>query len=75
VLVLALPIGQVTELIPAKFRTEFVASGWDCSRLYGRILEEAKTWPTLADIVPDPPTFDDALELVQKALRFLRQVR
>ena len=65
---------QVAELIPMKFKREFVASGWEYARLYGRMLEEEKTWPTLADLIPDPPPLDEALDLVQKALHFLKQV-
>jgi len=65
---------QVAELIPAKFKTEFVATGWDYGRLYRRMLEEERTWNTLADLIPHPPSFDEALDLVQRALRFLRQV-
>jgi len=66
---------QVAELIPMKFKREFVASGWDYARLYGRMLEEEKTWSTLADLIPDPPPFDEAMDLVQKALRFLKQAK
>lgn len=62
----------VTELIPRKFRPPLVSCGWDRVRLYVRAEEEAHTWDrALRDLVPEHPSFEEALAVVQKALRFL----
>ncbi len=63
----------VAELIPYKFKPGLVAGGFDRSRLYDRIRGNEHTWDdTLRDLVPEYPSFDDALVTVERRLRPLR---
>ncbi|MBI4493718.1 MAG: nucleotidyl transferase AbiEii/AbiGii toxin family protein [Chloroflexi bacterium] len=62
----------ICQLIPEKFRQPFVAGGWNRGRLYDRVHQEAHAWDaTLRDLVPEYPSLDDALSLIERSLRFL----
>jgi predicted nucleotidyltransferase component of viral defense system len=62
----------IARILPEKFRPPLVAGGWDRGRLYERLHDESATWAaTLHAYLPQPPAFDDALLVVERALRFL----
>lgn len=61
---------EVTAILPEKFR--LVSGGWQRERLFVRVEEQAETWDgTLRVLLPEFPSFDDALELAKRSLRFL----
>ncbi len=60
----------VARLIPLKFAPPLVSRGWKKHALYTNIRTKEADWDTaLRALVVDPPTFDDALGVVEKALR------
>ncbi|MBI2939324.1 MAG: nucleotidyl transferase AbiEii/AbiGii toxin family protein [Chloroflexi bacterium] len=67
------PVMQVNEMITeVKFRPPLVAGGWDRGQLYERVREEAALWEqSLRALVPSYPSFDEALAVVERSLRFL----
>jgi len=62
--------GTVARLIPRKFTPPLVSRGWRRDALYTNIRANEADWDDrLRDLVVDPPTFDDALDVVERALR------
>jgi predicted nucleotidyltransferase component of viral defense system len=70
--------GQVDEatvarLVPQKIRRPMVKRRWDYGELYDRIEANASQWQSLLrGLVPDPPSYEEALAAAQRNLRFLR---
>jgi hypothetical protein len=55
-----------------------VKGGWATarSRLYDKVRANEKRWEELLKgLVLDPPSFDEAMTVVERALRFLRDIR
>ena len=68
--------GKVNDLIPHKFDPDIVAGGWNRGRLYARIRQQENEWAgALKALVPaaDRVSFDEALSVVETALRPLRK--
>jgi len=60
----------VARLIPLKFAPPLVSRGWKKHALYTNIKTKEAEWDTaLRALVVDPPPFDDAMDVVEKALR------
>ncbi len=58
----------VAALIPLKFR--LVSTGWRRQELYTSIRANETAWDSgLRALVAAPPTFDNALPIVERALR------
>ncbi|MBI4494171.1 MAG: nucleotidyl transferase AbiEii/AbiGii toxin family protein [Chloroflexi bacterium] len=63
---------MVRDILPHKFRPPLVAKGWNRGVLYDRIREAEALWDaTLGPLLPDRPSFDEALTVVERGLRFL----
>lgn len=64
----AIDPNRVAALVPDKFKV--VSGGWKRERLYDRIRAAEPAWSeALRLLVTAPPTFTDALSVVEKALR------
>lgn len=60
----------VAQLIPLKFTPPLVSKGWRPQDLYTRIRTMEHEWTSaLTVLVAEPPTFDEALDVVETALR------
>jgi len=60
----------VARLIPLKFAPPLVSKGWRRQDLYTKIGTREADWETmLRALVADPPTYDEALFTVERALR------
>lgn len=58
----------VAQLVPLKF--QLVSKGWKRQELYTNIRANEAAWnDALTALVADPPEFDDALSVVERALR------
>jgi predicted nucleotidyltransferase component of viral defense system len=73
----AISADVVAELIPRKFPPSLVSKGWRPQDLYTKIRRTEPEWTSaLAVLIAEPPTFDDALAVVEKSLRpIIRKVR
>lgn len=67
----------VAELIPRTFIPPLVSRGWRPQELYTNIRRAEAEWTrALAVLIAEPPTFDEALAVVEEALRpIVRKVR
>jgi predicted nucleotidyltransferase component of viral defense system len=60
----------VARLIPLKFTPPLVSKGWRPQELYTKIRSQGGAWTSaLTVLVAEPPTFDEALDVVEKAMR------
>lgn len=67
----------VAQLIPLKFTPPLVSKGWRPQDLYTKIRTTEQEWTSAFTVlVAEPPTFDEALDVVEKALHpIVRKVR
>ncbi|HLG70555.1 MAG TPA: hypothetical protein VFE42_31620 [Chloroflexota bacterium] len=67
----------MAEIIPLKFAPPLVSRGWRPQDLYAKIRTNEPEWAsTLAVLTAEPPGFDEALDVVEKARRpIVRKVR